>query len=219
VRRRLGTSYQEALGGHLVLGKLNNDIGYIRLVDFGWEGLPDRFDLALASLDGIRALILDVRDNGGGSDGISSAVLGRLTPRTVAYRVTRLRNGPGHGDFAPPDTGYIFPEGRRFDGPVAVLTNRRVFSSAEDFVLGAKALPQALVVGDTTGGGSGRPIYRELPNGWTFRLSQWIEYDLEGRSFEGVGIPPDSTIHNETLNVDRILEEAYGILSERVRQL
>ena len=35
---------------------------------------------------------------------------------------------------------------------------------------------------------------RELPNGWTYQLSQWIEYTPDRRTFEGTGLAPDLAV-------------------------
>jgi len=62
--------------------------------------------------------------------------------------------------------------GLRYTDPIALLTNRRTFSAAESFVLAMRTLPQVTIVGDTTGGGSGNPLHRELPNGWGLSVSR-----------------------------------------------
>ena len=67
-----------------------------------------------------------------------------------------------------------------------MLSNRRLHERGEDFILAMRIIPAATVVGDTTIGASGGPLVRELANGWTYQLSQWIEYtrgaqDLRGR--------------------------------------
>jgi C-terminal processing protease CtpA/Prc len=134
--------------------------------------------------------------------------------RTFGY--VRLRNGPAHDDFTDYIAETVAPTGtRRFGGTVFVLTNRRDFSTAEDFVLAMRAMPRTTIVGDTTAGASGGPIVGELSNGWTYRLSAWIEYTPLHLAFEGVGLAPDvvvqATAADSARGVDAALERALSL--------
>ena len=106
-------------------------------------------------LPGFRALVVDVRDNPGGNYVLAAAIAGRFADRSRTFGYIRRRNGPHHDDF----TGYIGetvePSGVHFGGRTFVLTNRRSFSSAEDFVLAMRSITGVMVVGDTTGGATG----------------------------------------------------------------
>jgi C-terminal processing protease CtpA/Prc len=79
-----------------------------------------------------------------------------------------------------------------------------------------QSMPHVTIVGDTTGGGVGSPIFRELPNGWTYRLSTMIEADAQGRIIEGSGIIPDvplrTSVTDSTNGIDRILEKGIEII-------
>lgn len=179
-------------GGHVVYGTVAPTVGYIRIPSFAGQGWLNEIDDAIAALGSVHALIVDVRENGGGTNQLAIAAAGRFAPISRLFGYVRIRNGPAHDDF----TGYIpetvSPSGpRQFRGPVLVLTNRKVYSSAEDFVLATRALPNVTVIGDTTAGASGNPLVRELPNGWTFELSTWIEYTPEKQVFENIGLAPD----------------------------
>ena len=176
---------------HLVYGYVRPGVGYLRIKDFLGGGWTDEVDAALAAMDAATTMIVDVRDNFGGEDGTAIAIAGRFADRTHDYGFIRLRNGPDHGDFTGFISEHVSPLGRRFAGTVYVLTNRRVFSSAEDFVLAMRTLPNVTVVGDTTAGASGGPLVRELPNGWTFQISEWMEFTPDKRTFESIGLAPD----------------------------
>lgn len=200
--------------GKMEYGEAVEGIGYIRIRSF-IRGLDVAMDSALAALDTRRGLIVDVRHNGGGSDSEAREMAGRLVNARRVYRTVRVRNGPEHDDFTEPIPSYVEPRGdRRFDGPLVLLTDRRTFSAAESFVLAARTRAgPTTVVGDTTGGGSGFPMLRELPNGWRYRLSRWIAYDVYGNTFEGIGLAPDEVVTFEELApTDTILERAVAIL-------
>jgi len=198
--------------GRISYGRLNSDVGYLYIPTFSGSGWAAEIDGVLKTLEGVAALVVDVRDNTGGNDANAERIAGRFTSRRRLFRRIQYRNGPDHGDFSAPQDDYLEPRGeRRFAGPVALLTNRRTFSAAESFVLAMRTIPEVTVVGDVTGGGSGNPLFRELPNGWTLSISRWIEWAPDGTTHEGVGLVPD--IHATTPdyllgNVDRILSAA-----------
>lgn len=204
----------------LVYGWVGDRIGYIYIGTFTDDGVGHGIDEALAAFarQGVDGIVLDIRDNGGGNDRNTEAVAARLMDRRRLYRHYKYRNGPHHDDFTPVFDGYIEPAGDRFTGPVAVLTNRRVFSAAESFVLAMRVRPYTVVVGDTTGGGSGNPLWRELPNGWTFRVPRWIEWGIRDSVYEGVGLGPDTVVQftttSDLLNTDPILVTGIDLLEQ-----
>ena len=210
-----------AMGAGMRAGRLRPDIGYIHISTFAGHGFGDAFNRALLELGDVAALVLDVRSNGGGSDVNSDAVLQRLADRSRVYGFASYRNGPRHTDFTAPRPKHVAPGGgTRFAGPIAVVTNRGTFSAAEDFVLATRVLPDVIVVGDTTGGGSGNPYWRELPNGWSFRLSRWRVVGADGLFYEGTGIPPHVPARledNDRLNgIDSMLRTAEEQLRQRI---
>jgi len=82
-------------------------------------------------------------------------------------------------------------------------------------------MPYVVTIGDTTGGGAGNPIARELPNGWSYRIPRWIAYTADTTSYQGIGLPPDTTVwitpEDAAQMRDPILETAIGILQGSTR--
>ena len=110
----------------------------------------------------------------------------------------------------------VTPTGpRQFRGPVFVLSNRRSYSTAENFILAMRSLPNVTVIGDTTAAASGARIVRELANGWTYQLPEWIEYTTDHRAYEGRGLAPDGvvkgTLQDSQRAVDAALERALAL--------
>ena len=205
---------------HLYYGTTAQGLGYIRIRDFVGSGWIADIDRAVGALYDAPGIIVDVRDNGGGTDLLSDPIAGRFADRKRVVERVRYRDGPAHDQFTDWIDRHVEPSGaRRYTKPVVLLTNRRVISTAESFVLSMRVLPHVTVVGDTTAGGSGNPIARELPNGWSFRLSRWQTTTPEGASYEGVGLAPDVPVRITDADAragrDTILERAIALLSDQ----
>ncbi|MFQ5636996.1 MAG: S41 family peptidase [bacterium] len=204
----------------ITYGLLNDDIAYLHIKIFGARNESYKvIDRIVEDFQSLKGIVVDVRSNGGGSDRNAETVASRFAEKKRLYRYVQYRNGPRHSDFTDLFPGYIEPEGQKqFTKPVVLLTNRSCFSATETFVLAMRILPHVTVIGDTTGGGTGNPVSRELPNGWTYRLSSWIEYTSEKEPFEGIGLAPDIPVGispaDSLLGKDTILETAIQMLSQ-----
>lgn len=201
-------------GGYIRYGRLDERVGYVGIGSFAGRGWSREIDEALREI-AADALVIDVRNNQGGDNGIAVEIAGRFADRQRTYGYVRLRNGPRHDAFTDFIPERVRPAGSRFRGPVVVLTNRRTMSAGEDFVLAMRSIPGVRVIGDTTGGASGGPIVRELPNGWTYQLSEWIAYTADRRPFEGVGLVPDIALSATAQDgdTDIVLETAHSLVA------
>ncbi len=54
--------------------------------------------------------------------------------------------------------------------------------------------PNITVIGDNTAGALSDMLYKGLPNGWIYTLSNEVYETMEGQLFEVTGIPPDYKI-------------------------
>jgi C-terminal processing protease CtpA/Prc len=177
------------------------DVGYLALTTWATGQISaDDVDAALETLRDTRALVLDVRMNGGGNDAIAFAVAGRFATRTVTFGTVQTRSGPAHTDFTAPEPRTVAPRGAwQYTKPVYLLVGRGVFSSAESFAAALGELPQVTIAGDTTGGASGNPREFALrvgnrDTGWHYTVSTWVETLTNGRPIEGIGIAPDVVV-------------------------
>ena len=120
-------------------------------------------------------------------------------------------NGGGELTAAEPSSRY------RWQKPVVVLTNREVYSAANDFVKIMKCFPEVKTVGDQTGGGAGMPFTSTLPNGWTVRFSACPSYDRNRQQIE-FGIAPDYPVGQTDADFakgrDTLIEFARKLLAE-----
>jgi len=204
----------------------NPSIGYMIIPTFsgGSDGLTltdDRYlviDEILSKWKDMKGIIIDLRWNHGGNSNNAETVAGRFTDKPRVYAQFREKIGSGKQDFSAWKNSTIKPKGAyQFLKPVVILTSKATASSAEIFVMAMHALPHVTIVGDTTGGGVGAPIYRELPNGWTYRVSTRYYADAQQRIMEGVGIFPDihvlTTVADSSKGIDRILEKGIEIIT------
>ena len=205
-------SYRTAGGltyGYLSPQVTNQTIGYIYYSSFS----DDCAYIAgvLSKLSDAKALIIDVRNNGGG-DLTNAYVLAAPffnSDKQVGY--WQHKNGPEHDAFSPlePQTITIDPE-VRWLRPVYVLTNRRCFSATNFFVSCMTQAYNATLVGDTTGGGGGMPMSYEMPCGWTVRFSTVKMYDVNKRSIEQ-GIAPSVRVDITHDDKDDIIEKVIAL--------
>ena len=222
ISKYLSKDYGKLANNNIWYGKIGTDIGYIYIgpnFNGDYYDWSNSIDVVIDSLISTKGIIIDIRNNGGGSDNLAKAVASRFTDQTKIFSYVRWRNGPKHSDFTDYEALTISPLGRNtYSKPVVVLTNRHCFSSAEEFLLMMESLPQVSVIGDTTGGGSGNPLIRQLPNGWTYWVPHWIQYTAEKEIYEGIGLAPYIHVSisdaDSTADKDTILESALQYLSK-----
>jgi len=216
-RRYMGTDYKIAGGLHYRI--LDDNIGYVRYSSFQ-SGFGDgNLDDILSYLMLCRGLIIDIRNNGGGDLTYAEKLAARFTDEKVLVGYMRHKTGKGHNDFSDMDPKYLEPSSRlRWHRPVCLLTNRSVFSAANEFTMYMKALPLVTVVGDRTGGGAGMPFSSSLPNGWSVRFSACPMYDAQRQTTE-FGIDPDYNVSLKDEDFlrgeDTIIEFARELIKSR----
>ena len=197
-----------------------HNIGYILIPTFS-SNLTladfDKIDLVLAHLSTTDGIIIDIRSNGGGAYAHQKAVASRFIDTAFVYMQSRIRNGPGHNDFDEAIEDIISPKGNfQYVKPIVLLTNAQTASAAEIFSLTLKGLDHISIIGDITAKAFSNSVWRELPNGWSYRMSINLISDRNGTTYEGVGIIPDETIlisaADSTNGIDTQLERAIELL-------
>ena len=214
-RHYLRTDYLIASG--LDYTVLDDNVGYIRCETFQKAIGEGNLDEILLHLQPCNGLIIDVRNNGGGNITSAEMLASRFTNKELLVGYMQHKTGKGHNDFSSLQPLYLKPgKGVRWQKSVVVLTNRSIFSAANEFVNFMKCCPNVIVVGDRTGGGAGMPFSSELPNGWSVRFSACPMYDRDKRMTE-FGIEPDYKVSltSEDLlrNKDTIIEFARKLIN------
>lgn len=215
-RKYLGTDYKISSG--ISYRVLDDNIGYIRYESFQSPIGEGNLDDILSYLILCRGLIIDIRNNGGGDLTYAEKLAARFVKEKTLVGYLQHKTGTGHHDFSDMEPQYLEPSSNlRWHKPVCVLTNRSVFSAANEFTSMMKALPNIKIVGDHTGGGSGMPMSSSLPNGWNVRFSACPMFDKDKRQTE-FGIEPDYLIQLTDEDIakgtDTIIEAARKLLVE-----
>lgn len=216
LRRYLGTDYKIASG--LDYRILDDNIGYVRYESFS-DGIGEgNLDEVLSFMLLCRGLIIDIRNNGGGDLTNAEKLAARFCQEKTLVGYIQHKTGKGHSDFSALEPRYLEPSSRiRWHKPVCVLTNRHVYSAANEFVSQMKSLPTVQIVGDRTGGGAGMPFSSSLPNGWTVRFSAVPIYDAQKHNTE-FGIDPDYNVQLTDADFargkDTIIEFARQLLAQ-----
>jgi carboxyl-terminal processing protease len=211
----------DALKGKFTYGWLTPAIGYVRVGDFKGELEPitQAIDSVIGQFAGARAVIVDVRDNPGGTGRAAELVAARFADRTRHYMRVQTRYGPKRDDLTPAEYRNVAPDGKvQFLGPMVLLTNRITASAADGFVLAMRVLPHVTVVGDLTEGALSAQFPDRLPNGWTLFVAFKVARDNNGVNWDGIGVPPDLRIANTAADIaagrDRVLEFALQLLEK-----
>lgn len=215
-RRYLGTDYRIASG--LKYRILDDNIGYVYCASFTTAIGEGNLDEVIKYFAFCNGLIIDIRGNGGGNLTNAEKLAARFCNEKTLVGYIQHKTGKGHNDFSSMEPQYIEPSANlRWQKNAVVLTNREVFSAANDFVKCMKCFPNVKIVGDHTGGGSGLPFTSSLPNGWTVRFSACPSYDNERQQIE-FGIDPNYWVQlsddDFRQGKDTILEFARKLLVE-----
>lgn len=201
-----------------ITGPLHNTIIqsvlYVNYRSFSNDISAQHLDRLMERAAGLKGVIIDVRSNGGGKLSNAYALASCFADKTHVFAEERLKTGPGRSDFSAWRKLSISPrDGKKFQGPVIVLTNRKSYSATTFFAQMMKTLPNAILMGDNTGGGGGVPAFGELPNGWKYRFSASQTVTPEGDHIE-FGVPVDvfqPLISSDERNgIDSIIEAALG---------
>jgi retinol-binding protein 3 len=171
--------------------RLPGNVGYLELR--GFSGLPEASEAAVAAMNFLAntdALVIDLRQNGGGSPAMIGLISSYLFDDSVHLNDFYWRESDETRQF------WTSPhvQGRRYgtERPVYVLTSNRTFSAAEEFTYNLKNLKRATIVGETTGGGAHPGGVRRINQ----HFGVWVPAGrainpITKTNWEGTGIEPD----------------------------
>ena len=189
-----------AEGGITRADILDGNVGYIEVVGFPPPGtFNGPVNRAMTALQNTRALIVDVRRNGGGSPvSVAYLVSYFLPPGERVHVNTFINRNPGTDTFRLQDFWSEATPFSYIGKPVFVLTSGRTFSGGEEFAYDMQVMKLAGTVGETTGGGANPGGTVRLPAGLTmFIPGGRARNPITGTNWEGVGVKPDRAVPGE----------------------
>jgi retinol-binding protein 3 len=171
--------------------RLPPNIGYLKFNMFGRADICGPTATAAMNLLGsVDALIIDLRENGGGDPKMVAFISSYLfDERTHLNDLYNRKENKTEEFWTTTDV-----PGKRLGGkaPIFVLTAKRTFSGAEEFSYNMKNLKRATIIGETTGGGahpvSGHRIDDRFMIGVPFARAI---NPISKTNWEGTGVEPD----------------------------
>jgi len=175
---------------------LPGNIRYLRITAFPW--MDDRtgaaYDDALRFLRDGDAVIIDLRNNGGGSHAAVRYLLSHFMKPEV-LDITFLQAGE------PPMQSHTLnhlPAGRIEGKPLYVLVNRQVGSAAEAFAYDVQQFKLGTLVGETTGGAANNNTFVPIAPGFMLSVSYGRPvHPVSGGNWEGVGVTPEIPVKSD----------------------
>lgn len=175
---------------------LASGMGYLRLTSFE-SSVRKRAFKALETLRDTRGIILDLRDNGGGSVDFARDFASQFVnrPVDVAHVTTRshkpLTTFFGLFKLMKPEF-VLKPVSRPFDQPLVILVNAASASATELVAASLQGAGRAQIAGGNSCGClRGYMGYANIPGGGALAYSEFGFAFRDGRVVEGVGLKPD----------------------------
>lgn len=189
---------------------LEGDIGYVKITQFQGQTGPE-LEKALKDLEaqGMKKLVLDMRNNPGGILDASVDVSGLFMPKDKLVVYLQGRKTADRKDYLT--TSDEAPR----EYPVVILVNTGS-ASASEIVAGAlQDSHRALVIGaQTFGKGSVQTVF-QLDSGTGLRLTTAKYYTPSGRSIQNVGITPDIEVKLPVVKEAKSGDPVHMIVREK----
>ena len=189
-------------------------VAYVRYSSFENAVSEDALKYIVNRYDDCQGMILDLRQNGGGSISNIRTLLSIFDNHGQNLYQTQIKSGPEHEAFTElktvfADTTCILEE--PYNKPFAVLIDRGSYSATSFFSVCTQGYDNIRLFGDYSGGGLGLPNGGELPNGWTYRFSITRTLDMAGHNYEN-GVPPEERVILDpdatAQGIDNVIEAA-----------
>lgn len=214
VRRRMYARFRRDNFGFRKIEVLDDNVGYLDLRKFAPPEVGgDTAVAAMAFLANCDAIILDLRENGGGSSGMV-----QLIASYFFARPKHLNSGQTRGeDLIEQSWTQAYVPGKRMaETPLFILTSRRTGSAAEEFAYDLKHHTRATLIGETTGGSGHSAFIARVADMFNVVIPHGRPiHPVTGTGWERVGVKPDIDVAaSQALTRARV--EASKAARERV---
>lgn len=187
-----------------------NGIGYIRISSFATHTNSDFTEKLKDFMSrGLKALIIDVRNNPGGVLDDAVKILSLFVEKGQKLVTIKSRKESNNFVFISADAGVLFK------GPLAVLINKSSASSAEIIAGAIKDIKRGIVIGETSYGKGSVQSLMPLADGAALKLTTARYYLPSDELIEGKGITPDIEViatDDPENKEDVVLEKAVRVV-------
>ncbi|MBW1297407.1 S41 family peptidase [Aquimarina litoralis] len=192
ISRHLTNLVRFRSGGFGKIDLLEDNIGYVELKGFRREDIP-KVDDIMNYLSTADAIIIDLRNNGGGS------TLGSYWSSYFLKENTALSGSYERRTDTKTEIKTTSVKGnQRLSMPIFILTSNRTFSAAEAFSYDLQSRKRVTIVGETTGGGAHPVNYMRLPKGYGIMMPYARSISpVTNSNWEGTGVIPDVKTNKE----------------------
>lgn len=177
---------------------LDDSVGYVYLSEFS-DNTKDQFETAMADLEsqGMKAVIYDLRFNGGGLVDSVTGILDDILPAgTTVYMEDK--NGER--------TTYTSDDEKQINMPMVVLTSGNTASAAEIFAGAIRDFDYGTLIGTKTFGKGIVQTTVPLSDGSAIKVTMATYYTPSGECIHKTGITPDIELEYQFLGGD---DETY----------
>lgn len=184
--------------------EMNGEIGVITLSGF-YGNTAEQVKAAVesATAQGVKGLLFDVRNNGGGAaDGVCPTLDYLLPAGELA--VTRLKDGTVEDRYDSDENEVSLP--------MTVLVNENTASAAELFAADLREFGKAELVGAQTFGKWVQQRVYPLSDGSALRLTDAAFYSHADGNYDGVGLTPDYLVTQSADGSDLQMQKALEVL-------
>ncbi|MDP4132537.1 MAG: S41 family peptidase [Bacillota bacterium] len=183
------------------------DIYYIKLSEFA-EKSPDDFKAAIMNAKKYKGLVLDLRNNGGGTVDSLNSIATQLLPKGLLFYTTDVSD-KREDDYIN-DNEYL-------DIPLVVLINGNTASASEILSGAVKDYKRGLLVGETSyGKGLVQGVFN-FPDGSGIKLTIAKYYTPSGAYINKKGIKPDMEIKASNSGTDDQLNYSLDYLKKLIK--
>jgi hypothetical protein len=215
-RRRMYENHRRDNFGFRKIEIMDNNIGYLDLRMFvPTEVAGETAVAAMTMLSNCDAIIIDLRDNGGGSGTMIQLIASYFfaEPKHLSSIETRGEELVRQAWTQPYVPGRKMPE-----TPLFILTSERTGSAAEAFTYGLKHHGRATVIGEITGGAGHTCHIERVADTFNVVIPQGRPtHPVTGTGWERVGVKPHIEV-SEAQALTRARLEAMKAMRARTEE-
>lgn len=183
-----------------------DNVGYLHLteINISRESLPTLY-AAMTFVSKTRALVIDLRNNGGGGSDTGAVFESYFLPEKMPLLTFSSRNGR---QFTDSTVSWL--KEKHYDRPVFILVNNKTASAAEAFAFVMQKTKRATIIGKPSAGAANMNIWLPVNEHIFISISESAPvWPGTTESWEHQGIQPDHISESEE-DINAFIEKKIG---------